>query len=43
MFGWTELDPSELENLKQVQKINFKDLEELEVCFEKCKLLLSEL
>ena len=39
---WIELDPSEVENLSQVSRINFKKLEELEACYLKLKDIFKE-
>lgn len=37
MYGWTKIDPYEIDNITQIQKINFKTLDELEACFDELK------
>ena len=34
---WQEVDPIHIENLSQVNKINFKKETEIEMCFQKAK------
>ena len=34
---WIEIDPSEIENLSQVSRINFKRIVELETCYSMLK------
>jgi len=34
-WEWQDIDPSKIENLSQVSKINIKSKKELEICFEK--------
>ena len=37
MYEWVKLDSKEVGNLKQIQKINFKSLDELEACFKELR------
>ena len=39
---WVDLDPFEINNLSQVSRINFKKIEELEVCYLKLKELFDK-
>jgi len=39
---WTELEVSQIENLSQVSRINFKTYEELEACYLKLREIFEE-
>ena len=43
MFEWVDLDPNEIINLTQVQKINFKTEREVIACFRILRRFLSDL